>query len=612
MSTSNEAGDSHLLFDINKDVLSTKGFPLTCVLRTHSTHKCVCVDESTHKDIFAFNNTIGCKLFQGKIKQIPEGIKTCWNTLSLFEDKLPRELLYPKLGKKSSKEDIEKNRPRRLFEELSSVQQAINVLFKGTYWCHRVCKTGQTLLKIYQLLSQDFTSWNKSYLGRKKLSQKGVGHLRNILSTIDGMATQIVLAFPDVPQIQNWEYFDNMSNCMFKNLLDDWAVKHDSNYISYYERIKSIRGQIKQVAFNQQGSMDSIDIGRDMTFLRLPLSNMRGKNIITMFRVSLMIQTRGCGTPPPHVFLKTFRKFRETVTTPSPPPKREVASKIAFATKVVYERIVLRPGVGRNLPIEIGKALTKAKISLSDSAELETPHNEGGKYEAFRKYNQSISGKPVYMVDLENGQETKELIPDELDYMGTRVFHHAFNEAINGRITDLMTVRTHGVSEPGKVREITVSHLLHAVLLHPISHILCDILALVPSSATGMKAANHAFEFYKRLNNHNPNGSFILNEDDIWVLSTDLETATDYANPYIVRVILQVLLGKHCLGIPSLYKTLVLSLLTEPRLIIDTSTNEEFWTTRGCLMGDPVTKPVMHLLHLVGKEITKSLFERRT
>jgi len=395
---------------------------------------------------------------------------------------------------------------------------------------------------------------------------------------------------------------------MIKRLLEDYLAPMGAERVSAYEQLKTLRGQLKEISFHQTRSLSELHVPRELSFLKFPISQLREKNTRNIFRVSLLIQTRACGTPPPTVFMKTARKFRETVCTPSEPPTRGVQAKIAFATRVVYERIASFTRVDKQPFLTIVReALEKAKISLSESAELDTSREEGGKYEAFRQLCQKFRGTDVYEVDLENGQLTDRLIPDDLDHIGTRAFHYSFNEAIHGRITDLMTVRCAGVLEPGKVREITVADIHHAVLLHPISHILLDVLKEIPSSSSGIKAASHAFEFYKRLSHKNPNGNFIFDEKDLWILSSDLETATDYANPHIVRIILQVFLGPHCLGVPKLYRILISRLLTEPRQVVDTYSNEEYMTTRGCLMGDPVTKFVMHMLHLVGKEISLAL-----
>jgi len=571
-------------------VLSAKGFPLTSVLRPHSAHKCKCPHGGKeHVDVFYFNNTVGARAFlEGR--KLPE-IEICWNSTSLFEDKLPRDL--------TGRND------RPLYEDLDTVGEAVSVLFKGTYWFHRVTKGDFKVLRdTYKLLhGGELVSNQMKQWAALKLSPKGVNHLRNILSTIDGMAIQILLAFPDSPKIQSWEYFDNMISCLYKHLLCDWVDKHSSTYISYYEKIKAVRGQIKEIAFSETRPLSEVNVPRDMTFLRLPISLMRDKSIRNMFRVSLLIQTRACGTPPPHVFMRTYEKFKATLTSPASPPATQVAAEIAIATKVVYERMAQTPLRDKHFLGVVRSSMKRMKVSLSDSAELNFGKKDGGKYEAFRNIVQQM-GQEVPEIDLENGSPTGDMISTSAENIGTAVFHYCFAKAIRGEITDLMTVRAEGVLEPGKVRMITVSEISHAVLLHPISHLLLDVLALVPSSTSGVKAANHAFEFYKRLSHKNPTGSFIMDEKSIWVLSSDLETATDFANPYIVRIILNVFLGKHCLGIPSLYKILILKLLTDTRTVYSEIRKESFQTTRGCLMGDPVTKFVMHMLHLVGKEIT--------
>jgi hypothetical protein len=577
-------------WDIKRDVLSTKGFPLAGLIRTYQPHTCASSGhgQEDHRDLFEFNRTLGKDVFHGKITALPE-IQVCWNGSSLFEDKLPRARTGS-YGK------------RCLFEDLPLVGNAISALF-GTYWYIRLVKDKRAELRLYCLLAGTWDTKNIEELRKMPLSPQGVGHLKQIVSTVDGMTMQLALAFPDVPEVQNWDYFDNAINCMLKHLLEDWCLDHGPEYVSFYEKLKSIRGQIKQVAFHATRSIEEIRVPRDMTFLRLPLSKLVGKSLSTLLRVSLMIQTRACGTPPPHMFLKTFKKFRETLTAPCPIPDRKHLATIAFATKVVYTKIV-ETG---NIPGNLTNFLSKAKISLSDSAELSVGHHEGGKYEAFRLFSRSLTGRPVEVINLQDGKGTGKFLEDVPENMGTRAFHASLGMFTREEIPDLMTVRSEAVLEPGKVRQITVSESHHAMLLHPISHVLLDILKLVPSSESGTGAAHHAFNFYKRLTARNPAAEFIFEPTDLWVLSSDLETATDYANPWIVKTILQVFMGPRCLGVPDFYRNLVTYLLTEPRLVINNKTNEEFRTTRGCLMGDPVTKFAMHMMHLVAKEVTLKL-----
>jgi hypothetical protein len=250
MSTSNDSEvnvSTIVPWDLKVDVLHTQGFPLSSTLRgkykglVRNEHKCSCHGSQKHRDVLAFNQTLGADLFNGRIAELPE-VQVCWNSNSLFEEPVPRYLV----GIKDAK--------RVLFEKLPTVQSAINVLYNGTYWCHGITNPGKpgkkrednlTKLRLYQLLAQDLTCTDIPSLGREKLSPKGVNHLKQILSTVDGLAIQICLAFPDVPSIQNWDYFDNLSRNMIKSLLVDWVGKHKSNYLSFYEKLKQLRGALK-------------------------------------------------------------------------------------------------------------------------------------------------------------------------------------------------------------------------------------------------------------------------------------------------------------------------------------------------------------------------------
>jgi hypothetical protein len=136
---------------------------------------------------------------------------------------------------------------------------------------------------------------------------------------------------------------------------------------------------------------------------------------------------------------------------------------------------------------------------------------------AFHEHRKTVHGLgDVRGIDLTNGDQMA-IIPDIPENLGTRAFHHRLWAMLNEELTDLMTVRSSGVLEPGKVREITVSDIHHAVLLHPISHVVLDIIARVPSSESGVHAANHAFEFYRRLNHKNPRGVLSLIKDFLMI-----------------------------------------------------------------------------------------------
>jgi len=144
------------------------------------------------------------------------------------------------------------------------------------------------------------------------------------------------------------------------------------------------------------------------------------------------------------------------------------------------------------------------------------------------------------------------------------------------------------------------------MLLHPFAHMGLKVLEAMPSSESGVGAANHSWNFFKRLSHKNPSASFIFNDDiQTSVLSTDWSSATDYCDPIIAGAMLNRLC--YLLGVPNWYRETMLFALTAP-LQVETLNRDgcpidKFYTKRGVLMGDPVTKTVLHLHHLIGSRI---------
>jgi len=254
-----------------------------------------------------------------------------------------------------------------------------------------------------------------------------------------------------------------------------------------------------------------------------------------------------------------------------------------------------------------------SKVSLSDSGEFFTSSDVGGKLEASRRVLRTNLEIPE--IDLHSGQETGRILTPDNSKQGERLFNWAcgmFRNRQKVYESNSMSCRISLVAELGKYRTITVSSLQHALLLHPMSHMGLKILEAIPSSESGIGAANHAWNFFKRLSHKNPSASFIFNEDiETSVLSTDWSQATDYCDPYIAGAMLNRLL--YLLGVPKWYRETVLFALTAPRQVETLDRNgtpiEVFYTSRGVLMGDPVTKVVLHLHHLIGAKIAGLLLQ---
>jgi hypothetical protein len=253
-----------------------------------------------------------------------------------------------------------------------------------------------------------------------------------------------------------------------------------------------------------------------------------------------------------------------------------------------------------------------AKISLLDSGEFFTNTNDGGKLEASRRV---LRLNPrIEEIDLQTGRATGKILTQDSP-IGERLFHWACGRFQNRQKVyenNSMSCRISLVAELGKYRTITVSSLQHAILLHPLSHMGLTLLEAFPSSESGIGAANHAWNFFKRLSHKNPSASFIFNKDiETSVMSTDWSQATDYCDPYIAGAMLNRFLTK--MGVPLWYTQTALFALTGPRQVETLDRNgcptEKFYTSRGVLMGDPVTKVVLHLHHLVGRRIAGLLLQ---
>jgi len=250
------------------------------------------------------------------------------------------------------------------------------------------------------------------------------------------------------------------------------------------------------------------------------------------------------------------------------------------------------------------KCSEAAKVSLSDSGEFFTTCGEGGKLEAARKVLTQYEKMPL--IDLNTGQRTGRFIRPESGNQGEFLFMWACN-MFHDRTTcydrNVMNVRVHLVAELGKYRAITVSHLAHSVLLHVISHVLLRYLGYIPSSESGVRAANHAWNFFKRLSHKNPAANFVFGDEETYLFSTDWETATDYA-PHKTSAMMFNLICRE-LGIPEWYRQVCNFALFAPRQVEAIDREDKllyrYFTTRGVLMGDPVTKVILHMFHLIAK-----------
>jgi len=423
---------------------------------------------------------------------------------------------------------------------------------------------------------------------------------------------QVTLAFPGIAEFQNWKRIDQIQRGLVAQMVEDYFRDINPNRVTTFEKVKAVRKDIKMHGFNPASTLESVHVPRELSAMRVAVSLVRGKTPLSHWQTMVLCQTRASGVPPRIVYDRTLEKTKSILTTPASRELYElIAGPLAKAVDHFYSELLIRLGSEEKRNGFFQSIMKESKISLSDSGEFFTPSNKGGKLEAARIVLQT--NPDIQEIDLETGHYTGKILPILDNNQGERLFHWSL-----GRFKDrdkvydynCMSCRISLVAELGKYRTITVSVLQHGLLLHPLSHIGLKLIEAMPSSESGIGAANHAWNFFKRLSHKNPSASFIFNEDiQTSVFSTDWETATDYCDPLIAGAMLNRLLV--LLGVPKWYRETCLFALTAPRQVElldrDGVPIDRFFTKRGVLMGDPVTKVVLHLYHLVGNRIALGL-----
>jgi hypothetical protein len=585
----------------DNDVLSLASFPGTSILRYggKGTHLCLCTERQRHRSLFDVNLLFTANNLLGT-SDCPE-ISVCHNAENIWECKLPRSIT-----------GLEN---RVDFENLPDVRTAMKVLNRGTFWYRQLAKgkfaSCQFTRRMARLLAGMNSPEGKESFGSikaSKVSSAAVQRLRSLLATVDGLLMQVCLAFPGSRDFQSWNRIDQIQRSLIMQLLDDYFKDLDPERVLTFEKVKALRKEIKRVGFNPALNLSEVYVPRELSAMKVALSLVQGQTPLAYLQVMILSQTRASGVPPRAVYDRTLAKTVAILRTPSSKELYQIVQKpLQRAVHQLHGDFLERLGSSEERENFFSRMVESAKISLSDSGEFFTNANDGGKLEASRRV--LLANPEIPEVDLETGLLTGKILTKDSP-IGERLFHWACGKfRVRSEVykNNSMSCRISLVAELGKYRTITVSSLQHAMLLHPMSHMGLKYLEVFPSSESGIGAANHAWNFFKRLSHKNPSASFLFREgqNETSVMSTDWSQATDYCDPYIAGAMLN--LTTQLLGFPRWYRETALFALTGPRQVETLDRNgapvDHFYTSRGVLMGDPVTKVVLHLHHLVGRRI---------
>jgi hypothetical protein len=289
--------------------------------------------------------------------------------------------------------------------------------------------------------------------------------------------------------------------------------------------------------------------------------------------------------------------------------------------------------VVEQLPKEAFTGLaTKARVTVTTSACWEKSVAEGGTLEAIKDMVfLGSTGVPCQIYDLETGQF------ERLEYLqnlepGEYIFWTCLEHVLKTPAAILKEASVVVVNEPGKARTVTKGHAALKIVLDTVNKICAEPLRKgVPSSASGMGKATHGWNFFKdcfkqplrealfstqKQREEVYHGHKIMHKwyKNIFVTSTDYKNATDYME-FEFSIIVGDIWMRKC-GIPRVLRDIVTKTCFSPRRMVMSATGplssigepssdkkREFTTSRGIMMGDPLTKIVLHMTNVISRTI---------
>jgi len=463
-----------------------------------------------------------------------------------------------------------------------------------------------------------------------------------MLKTVDGMFIQRFTSLPE--EVWTWTKFDcfvlnSISHLIGDEFFDGELLDVDLSEKTAFEQLKDFRklakfylhsGSIKQAGPEWPSTSPEgwfCYIHRIATMCNGWKDGPRKLQCL-----SYLTQTRCAGIPPPLVVLKSKVKALKVFSSPAPPLKRGMIQVIAAAVDGVIEKIPDHAFTGLH---------SKAAVNATTAACFEYKRSEYGTLQGLKDIIQGYElGVEVPTMDLETEKEGEWLKPDSCS-LGTYIFWACLRICMSTDPDELSSVMVAVAEEPGKARTVTKGRTALKVVLDVVNHICSWPLGKgLESSESGMKASAHAWNVFKSFYKPENKGEFFrymkdfpkevayggntyldYEYKDIFSASTDYATATDYFHHEVAKVLSNKWMFK--VGIPPVLRGLVNRVCFYPRKIyfsgsgpvekIGSPCYEEgretlriVRLTRGILMGDPLTKVMLHLLNASVRSLTEN------
>jgi hypothetical protein len=545
------------------------------------------------------------------------------------------------------------------FTKIQSHEEKMYLLFNHTHWGHMVQMgrkksygdssfknfTNQLFRRIsFFIRGKPDPLWSKDEVAkfadysepRNKVYR--AQRLIELLKTVDGLFLQRFLSYPE--EIWTWEKYDLYVIQAISILLTDEFFDGEltayslDEQVTHYEDLKRARKKFKQVIHLDEplegiSSMDSTPRWVQ-SFLRPVWDRaVRHEGFSRLYLAGTLSQTRGSGTPPPLVVLRSKRKFLLSVD--SPPPEITDTEHALYANAM--------DDVMAELPDHIFTGLdTKARVTVTGSACWEANRREGGTAQAILDLMLKYDEMPIPERSLEDGSVIRYVQKDNFESIGTAVFYACLDEVLHTKEEELRKVFLTVVREPSKARVVTKGHAALKIVLDTVSKICSYPLKKgFKSSASGMGKSHHGWNLFKDFTSEEMYDTLFTEDrkrrvedpfhdhvdrvqywQDVYLCSTDYQEATDRMVHRFARTI-SVKWMRKC-GIPPLLQGIVLAVCYQPRTVYFTGTGPladvgrvedgDIRTVRlyrGVLMGDPLTKVVLHFANIISRRLGQSL-----
>jgi hypothetical protein len=349
------------------------------------------------------------------------------------------------------------------------------------------------------------------------------------------------------------------------------------NHDQFLKDLKSLKKRVKKSFILNKGQ---VTFPRSLGFLKKYYDYLLKEKVDSSYwyyRLAMMTQTRATGLPTGGMRQASLEKFKTVTST---------------ASERLWDKLTLQESTKKlllkKIPQEFNSVgMLAPRVSISTSACFQTLKEHGGKAQFTKDLLLEEEYGYIEEVNLDTGDLTGNYI--STDTLGDWIFHYSLGKYKDGY--NMLRTKFATVREPSKIRSVTSADYFHCQILQPYSHLTLKALSMIPEFKIGVKGSRDGWSVYTCID-------YDLNFDakqKPYAQSIDLETATDYFNQLLVSDFLEV--WNEVLNIPKWYGRVVIFLLTSPRLIY---LGKDYWftTSRGCLMGDPVTKTVLTSLYI--------------